>query len=366
MYIPKLKVENLADESIVYSNPAIRIYYCSFHGEQKWLLERADTKQPFSIDFHIALLLLFCMRGRKIRDVISYISHRSSLDSDLIVAMLNDQLLLYEHDMSSSNEILETQLKWEQLGWGESFEHHLATYDYGFLPGNKLGSRLAEERMQRYVSNEKDDNRSKKVDYLARMPLPTPHRDLANVRYLGEPSRTNLDLDDLTKRIVALSCCYTGTLRVRWTEAPIYLRSVPSGGGRHPVEVYVIDISEPNEDYPVHHVDPINSVLGLISSAPNRKVHLAFSSLFERVQFKVKKIIVITTVFERNMYRYRDPRTFRSVHMDAGHMSSAIEILAEHFALSYHVEYPIAGSAIDMILGNNSLNEATQVCIAIG
>ncbi len=44
--------------------------------------------------------------------------------------------------------------------------------------------------------------------------------------------------------------------------------------------------------------------------------------------FTPQALIVVTAVFARNMYRYREPRTFRTVFMDVGHLLGTFEMVA--------------------------------------
>jgi hypothetical protein len=54
-----------------------------------------------------------------------------------------------------------------------------------------------------------------------------------------------------------------------------------------------------------------------------------FPDTTERSPFPPRAIVVLTSVFDRNMYRYREPRTFRTVHMDVGHLAGTIAVLAK-------------------------------------
>lgn len=49
-----------------------------------------------------------------------------------------------------------------------------------------------------------------------------------------------------------------------------------------------------------------------------------------------RAVFVLTTHFQRNMYRYREPRTFRTLYLDAGHLGGLIESLCEAQGLVAH------------------------------
>ena len=65
------------------------------------------------------------------------------------------------------------------------------------------------------------------------------------------------------------------------------------------------------------------------------------------------------------MFRYRDPRTFRTIHMDAGHMLGTIEIAAQHFNIESKVSYSINEIELEKYIGITGLVEGTIASVAL-
>ncbi|MBM0236171.1 hypothetical protein JNW88_01785 [Micromonospora sp. ATA32] len=76
-------------------------------------------------------------------------------------------------------------------------------------------------------------------------------------------------------------------------------------------------------------------------------------------------VVLYSSFFERNRYRYREPRTFRTVHMDVGHLMTTCEFLgrangwrveqiqhlngpavAAHLRVDRYVECPISATLL--------------------
>ena len=86
-------------------------------------------------------------------------------------------------------------------------------------------------------------------------------------------------------------------------------RSAPSGGCRHPIETYLIAKDVIGVPDGVYHINITSFKLSKVSDISQ-----------DNTLSKCGGFLVFTAVFSRNMYRYREARTFRAVHMDAGHL----------------------------------------------
>ncbi len=68
-------------------------------------------------------------------------------------------------------------------------------------------------------------------------------------------------------------------------------------------------------------------------------------------------LVVVTGVFARNMYRYREPRTLRTVFMDAGHLIGTLEMAAARVGVRSFVHHAVNDRAVEDLLGLNGLRE---------
>jgi hypothetical protein len=75
--------------------------------------------------------------------------------------------------------------------------------------------------------------------------------------------------------------------------------------------------------------------------------------------------IVLTSVFERNMYRYREPRTFRTIHMDVGHILATIEMLSQEFRIKTRIHLNFNEDAILQQIGTSMLEEGVMAIVTL-
>jgi len=85
-----------------------------------------------------------------------------------------------------------------------------------------------------------------------------------------------------------------------------------------------------------------------------------------RASFKIKAVVILTSVFERNMFRYREPRTFRTIFLDAGHVAATVEIASRSLGINAYVQHGINDAWVENLLGLDSLREGVILGIALG
>jgi hypothetical protein len=108
--------------------------------------------------------------------------------------------------------------------------------------------------------------------------------------------------------------------------------------------------------------------LSLISEAAfdDTELRRLFPLGYGRAPFDVKCLVAITSVFDRNMYRYREPRTFRTVHMDVGHLATTLGVAAAGHHVMSHVAYADDEEAIERSLGLDGLEEGYMLTVSLG
>lgn len=108
-----------------------------------------------------------------------------------------------------------------------------------------------------------------------------------------------------------------GTIESDW---PMLRKTSPSGGGRHPAEAIVIVGKGATIAAGIYYYDPVAHAL--VSS--ERKYPAAVSSHFAPGGVG----IAIAARVERPMWRYREPRSWRAVCVDIGHVDETLRIVA--------------------------------------
>jgi SagB-type dehydrogenase family enzyme len=109
------------------------------------------------------------------------------------------------------------------------------------------------------------------------------------------------------------------------------LRTAPSAGALYPLEIYVV-VGNVNELTPgIYKYKPNEHELLLIEKGDNRGT-LSDASLGQRAVENGAIVIVISAVYERTTWKYRD-RGVRYVHMEVGHVGQNISLQAVSLGL---------------------------------
>lgn len=261
---------------------------------------------------------------------------------------------------------------WRLAGWEEAAEYHLSTLDYPFVDYEHGGRDLDTARMQEYVRREPDTNRYKQYpEALERVYLPAPTAELIPAS-LAHGLR-NGEGGDLNRermlRLLSMACAETGRISSgRWMRAPMIRRTSPSGGARHPTETYLLVLDVQGLTAGWYHVAVGAHCLERLSGGlpTDEELREAFPLGYERVPIEPSAIVVLTSIFARNMYRYREPRTFRTLHMDVGHLASTLAMAAAALDVRVHIVYPDNDELIENMIGVYGLSEGYMLSISLG
>lgn len=142
-------------------------------------------------------------------------------------------------------------------------------------------------------------------------------------------------------------------------------KTSPSVGSRHPTEGYVVLLEKVGDlESGVYHYSLAKNALELIELVIPNNITDIFPGVF-RAKFTPKAIFILTSLFERNMYRYREPRTFRTVFMDAGHMAETVKLLSTSLNLNYFAHTYINEEDAEHLLKLNKLQEGVIYNMAV-
>jgi SagB-type dehydrogenase family enzyme len=346
---------------------------------ERWLAENLLVPSRIRIPAAGAMLLVAAsaptQRGRLVREV----AKRTSLPSHRLAGVLRELeraglidecgAVAQEDRLAWLNRLRRT---WKRVNWQDAAEYHAYTFDYPPLDYLADGWDRDTERMLAYVAEAPDDNRYKTYDNAlksVRLPEPSEHLFPTSLADAFDVLRPEPVTRDALFAILTIAFAQTGEVKHgRWPRAPIVRRTSPSGGSRQPTEAYLLALAVPGVEPGWYHVAMHPPALELISDdvPPVAELNVLFPLSFRRVPLAVACIVILTSVFERNMYRYREPRTFRTVHMDAGHLAATVQLTAAARNIRTHVCYPENDEAIERRLGVHGLQEGFMLAIALG
>lgn len=221
--------------------------------------------------------------------------------------------------------------KWSSIGCSATAHYHFLTWDSKFLDYSDSGNGREEalKIMQNY-SQKQPDNQRFKVIFESKNRIQLPEINEISHQCLVDIQSS----DNLLMRYAALVFGIIGTKKPPWLGDEILLKTSPSGGGRHPTEGYIIFSESKNSK--IFHINVKDHTLDEINVATQIDWDKLFN-IWKIPNSEVLGIFIFTSKWERNRYRYREPRTFRSVHMDVGHMLGTLSNLCSITSLSLNI-----------------------------
>lgn len=369
--------------SPVRRSPSLRLIPPSEVAGPRWIARDIVRRKGYRLTPEAAAVLVAASRPMPPLNLATHLAalphsrHDAGRWMGYITVCLQRGLLIEDGDTESDPRVrwmTEVRAEWSRFGWREAAEYHLATFDYPCVDyADRTGYLMDHERMRRYQAEEPDENRYK-LEYMGNPGLPLPdvdsNRKSATARELWGDAvvpPTSLDRNAL-ETALSLTFGTTGQRVPRTVSAPLILRTSPSGGARHPSEGYVVAKSVVGVDPGWYHVtmQPFSLRQLEYIAVDDDMLDRVFPDTCRRAPFPLGAIVIVTSLFERNMYRYREPRTFRTVHMDAGHLAGTLTITARAIGIRSAVFWGDDAGAIERTLGINGMREGYMLTIGLG
>lgn len=154
-----------------------------------------------------------------------------------------------------------------------------------------------------------------------------------------------------------------------WIDVPgqgrIALKTAPSGGARHPVELYVLawrirGLPKGLYHYAAHthSLEPVKPGIGS-SRIPK---YLPEGDYFRHAS----ALIIFTAVYERDIWRYQYSRAYRAPLVEAGHLCQTFCLLATSHHLAPFCAMGLGDSDLERDLGIDGIRESALYVAGVG
>jgi SagB-type dehydrogenase family enzyme len=333
----------------------------SYWQDGQLLVHNYATGRILAVPARTAELLDFFGTWRGIEELVAWQS-LSAREARTVIDRLVDATLLQRSDRRPSAEE-GAMSAWEPWNPAAGFFHN-ATRDVTFVDLIE-GSRLHDEKTRG-----------------SRPPRPTKRYRGAAVRALprvsadGELPRVLLarrTWRQFAKHAIALDDL--GTLLgltsgvQHWAFAPgegeLPLKTSPSGGARHPIEVYVCARRVEGIEPGLYHYASDVHCLELVKAQPRRvrvQRYLPTQYWYEGAA----ALIFFSGVFERCLWKYTYARMYRAVLIEAGHQCQTFCLVATWLGLAPFCSMALADSSIEEDLGLDGISESVLYAAGIG
>ncbi len=154
----------------------------------------------------------------------------------------------------------------------------------------------------------------------------------------------------------------------RWIEVPrlgrFALKTSPSGGARHSIEVYVLARKVAGLRRGLYHYNPDTHRLAAVSQPRGLRVsdYLPGQPWYD----DAGAVLLMTAVFERVQWRYPYARAYRAVLAEAGHLCQTFCLVATWLGLAPFCTMALADSRIEKDLNIDGVSESVLYAAGVG
>jgi SagB-type dehydrogenase family enzyme len=142
-------------------------------------------------------------------------------------------------------------------------------------------------------------------------------------------------------------------------------KTSPSGGARHPVEVYLLALKVKGLAAGLYHYDCRRHLLELLHKGSMRHKAMAYCAGQPYVK-DAAALFLMTAAFPRSMWKYRSPRAYRIVTLDAGHLCQTFCLTATFLGLAPFCTAALKDTLIEKDLGLDGITESVLYVAGVG
>lgn len=155
----------------------------------------------------------------------------------------------------------------------------------------------------------------------------------------------------------------------RWVDLggdrQVVLKTSPSGGARHSIEAYVLAFRVEGLENGTYHYGPDAHTLAKVVAATPRSLLEAFIPT-QTGFHNPAALILMTSVFERVQWKYRFPRAYRVVLLDAGHLGQTFALVATSLGLAPFCTAALDDPLVEEHLGIDGIREGVVFAVGVG
>jgi SagB-type dehydrogenase family enzyme len=142
-------------------------------------------------------------------------------------------------------------------------------------------------------------------------------------------------------------------------------KTSPSGGARHPGEVYLMALRVKGLRPGLYHYHPARHQLTTITTNITRNTAWRYCAYQSYVR-NAAALFLMTAVFPRTMWKYRHARAYRVVLLDAGHLCQTFCLVATWLDLAPFCTGALKDTLIEKDLGIDGIRESVLYVAGVG
>lgn len=326
--------------SEVRTNPFISVMPYFGGDEPEYIIRDFHRNRSYEIPNYALLELLGEAKEWVEREELKTLAEKeyglSAEAAESIVGMLENKNLL----TSPGSEVFDLERerkRWQEFGWGVAFDYYVCIRDYPYYDDNdpesileRVSERAARNGSLPALYKEYEDAPRVEFDEIdEQQTLGSIAKVLTEDSQKPNQDEQNVTVDAETlSEVLFYSFGETGRQTLEGV-GEFLLKTSPSGGSRHPTEAYVATLDVDGIERGLYHYSVKDHGLERIGTTER------VIESFERSAEKTPPFVVIlTSVLERDMWKYRDPRAFRIPNHDVGHVMETFRFVCRATGLS--------------------------------
>ncbi|MFA0963814.1 SagB family peptide dehydrogenase [Roseivirga sp. BDSF3-8] len=294
----------------------------------------------------------------KIIEALSHVPEAEKLIDSLLE---RDILVKQGSDIAAREATIDS---WE---WDLPARHYHARTNYVSFEANNT-----------YVYAELDKKAREKIP-------PSPYYEIEGLAYINLPGPGTLPSLTLQETLLARRTCrkFSGSSisSFRFSDLLYYsfgktgelnggsigdviFKTSPSGGARHPAEIYVVVNNVEGWEAGIYHYNTKTHSLGLIEAGDFREWGVHVCSKQEWVK-DASVVCILTSMLKRNMWKYENSHAYRVINMDLGHLGQTFHLVSTAMGLGPFTTAALNCKLIEDKLANDPyLQPALYACAA--
>lgn len=321
------------------------------------------TRGTFSANPVVLEVMRFFSCPRTVRDaMLEFDAYTPDSVGEAVLSLIDAELLLeYDSPEWARDDLLACSWK----AWLPAGGFHFLTKDAPFFASDST----LEQKLQALPRTPQPDQ-FKRIEAAESISLPAHEKDADTFFQTLHARRTRREFSKVPVALDIVSKLLQTTWGVQAyidTDefGPLPLKTSPSGGARHPIEVYLMALGVKGLDRGIYHYDARRHALLRVSSRATRqraRIYCADQPYVARSA----ALFIMTGVFARSMWKYRHPRAYRVVLLDAGHLGQTFCLTATRMGLAPFSTAALKDTLIEEDLGIDGITESVLYVTGVG
>jgi SagB-type dehydrogenase family enzyme len=338
--------------------------FAYWEGEKRRLcITNYLTKRTFITDPATLNLIQFFLTPRTIQDAFLKFRRysRESVGRSILQLIGAELLLEYGSDEWKRDRLLRSSWK----PWLPEGGFHFMTKDTGFVGPDWS----VEERLSLLPSTPPPPQfkRTSGAEVI-RLPSHATERDtffetLHARRTHRAFARGKVSLENISK-LLRTTWGVQGYLQTKLFGRLPYKTS-PSGGSRHPGEVYLMALGVDGLERGIYHYQPEHHCMTRLPGRVTRRTASAYCA-DQPYTAGAAALFIMTAVFARTMWKYRRARAYRVVLLETGHLCQTFCLAATRLGLAPFSTAALKDSMIEQDLGLDGISESVLYVAGVG